>query len=158
MLNKRVYILAATCCVLSMSPLAPTLADEPSDAEGQRCLNSRSIAKTDVIDDYNILFYSRGRAIYRNTLPRRCTGLARDKRFMYQRTASRLCMSDIINVLHDSGSSITPGRSCRLGRFHPISKEEAQALQGKHDIEPEPIPPPEPEEPETSGTNSSDKE
>ncbi len=157
MSDKLVHILAIACCLLNWSP-AITLADEPLEEGGERCLRSRSITKTDVIDDYNILFYLRGRAIYRNTLPRRCTGLARDRRFMYRTTISRICDRDTISILHDSGSGISPGRSCRLGRFHPISKDEVQALKGEQDIEPEPIPPPAPEELGESSADSSEKE
>ncbi len=54
MSNKRVYSLAAACCALSLSPFAATLADEAPIEEGERCLSSRSISRTEVIDDQNV--------------------------------------------------------------------------------------------------------
>lgn len=150
MSDERAYTLAAAACLLTLLPIATTLADEAIGEEGERCLRSRSISRTEVIDDYTILFYLRGKAIYRNTLPRRCARLARDRRFMYRTTVSRVCKSDHITVLTDSGFGSGTGPTCRLGRFHLISEEEAEALRGEQEIEPEPIPPAEPEEPEIS--------
>lgn len=158
MLHVRVSILAAACCVLSLSLFASAVADEAPEEGGERCVNMRNVSRTEVIDDQTILFYMRRGVIYRNYLPHRCSGLAREKRFSYRTTISRLCDIDTITVLYDQGVGLTSGSSCGLGRFYPISKDEARALKEPPDIEPEPIPPPEPEEPETSGTNSSDKE
>ncbi len=148
MSNKRVCSLAAACCALSLSPFAATLADETLIEEGERCLSSRSISRTDVIDDQNVLFYIRGSAIYLNHLPKTCSRLALDRRFIYETSVGRLCESDHITVLRDAGFDTVAGRTCRLGRFHPISKEQVQALREPPELEPEPLPPAEPEEPE----------
>ena len=150
MMHKRVGILAAACCILSLSPFASALADEAPEEGGERCVNMRNVSRTEVIDDQTILFYMRGGVIYRNHLPRRCSGLAREERFSYRTTISRLCDIDTITVLYNHGVGLTSGPSCGLGKFYPISRDEAQALKEPPDIEPEPIPPPEPEEPEVS--------
>ncbi len=150
MSDKRVYSLAAACCALSLSPFAATLADETPIEEGERCLSSRSISRTDVIDDQNVLFYIRGSAIYLNHLPKSCSRLALDRRFIYETSVGRLCESDHITVLRDGGFDTVAGRTCRLGRFHPISKEQVQALREPPELEPEPLPPAEPEQPEES--------
>ncbi|MFQ6004794.1 MAG: hypothetical protein ACE5OQ_04750 [Woeseia sp.] len=147
MLHKPVHVLAATCCLLGLSPPGSGQDDEPVVEEGERCISSRPIKRTEVVDDYTILFYMRGKAVYRNDLPRRCRRLSREKRFLYRTTVARICKSDQITVLADSGTSMTSGPTCQLGRFYRISRQEADALLGDHDVEPQPLPPAEPEEP-----------
>ena len=61
------------------------------DIQGQRCLSSRPIRKTEVLDDQNILFYLRGAAIYLNHLPKTCKRLAQEGRFMNRTTVARIC-------------------------------------------------------------------
>ncbi len=150
MMQKRVFILTAACLVLGLSPFASALADDPPEEGGERCVNMRTVSRTEIIDDQTILFYMRGGEIYRNYLPHRCSGLAREERFSYSTTVSRLCDIDTITVLYNHGVGLTSGPSCGLGKFYPISRDEAQALKEPADIEPEAIPPPEPEEPEVS--------
>lgn len=67
---------------------------------------------------------------------------------MYRTSLSQLCDLDMITVLNDFGSGFTPGASCGLGRFYPITKEEAKELRKKpkRNIEPEDPPTAEPEE------------
>ena len=148
MMHKRVCILAAACLVLSLSPFAAALGDDPPEEGGERCVNMRTVSRTEIIDDQTILFYMRGGEIYRNYLPHRCSGLAREERFSYSTTISRLCDMDTITVLYNYGVGLSSGPSCGLGKFYPISKDEAQALKETPDLEPEPLPPAEPEEPE----------
>ncbi len=132
----------------------PDIGPPTSDMTGQRCLSSRPIRKTEVLDDQNILFYLRGAAIYLNHLPKPCKRLAREGRFMYRTTVARICRYDIINLLVDSGGTLGLGRACKLGTFYPITKEELERLKTPAEIESVPIPPAEPEEP---GTGESGK-
>ncbi len=55
-----------------------------------------------------------------------------------------------VTVLYNQGVGLSSGASCGLGKFYPISKDEAQALKEPPDIEPEPLPPADPEEPGVS--------
>ena len=148
MMHKRDCILAAASLALSLSPFASALGDDPPEEGGERCVNMRTVSRTEIIDDQTILFYMRNGVIYRNYLPRRCSGLAREERFSYSTTISRLCDIDTITVLYNQGVGLSSGPSCGLGKFYPISKDEAQALKETPDLEPEPLPPAEPEEPE----------
>jgi hypothetical protein len=143
-------MLGATCWVLSLSPFAPALADEDADETGERCVDTRNISRTEVIDSQHILFYMRDRTIYHNELPYRCSGLRRSSTLSYRTSISRLCSSDIISIVDDHGFGLSRGISCGLGRFDPIAREEARAVRGEHDIEPEPVPPADPEEPAAS--------
>ena len=148
MMHKRVCILATACLVLSLSPFSSARAEEVPEEGGERCVNMRTVSRTEIIDDQTILFYMRGGEIYRNYLPHRCSGLAREERFSYSTTVSRLCDMDTITVLYSHGVGLSSGPSCGLGKFYPISEDEAQALKETPDLEPEPLPPAEPEEPE----------
>lgn len=144
--------LAAACFALGLSPTTASLADDDIEEGGERCIDTRRISKTVVVDAQTIVFHMRGGEIYRNDLPNKCTSLAREKRFSYRSTISRLCNVDVITVLYSMGSGLTSGPSCGLGKFYPITKEEAQALREgpDADIEPEPIEPADPEQPEVA--------
>jgi hypothetical protein len=65
---------------------------------------------------------------------------------MYRTTLSRLCDIDTITVLYHGGPGMTQGPTCGLGKFYPVSEDEAKALQGEPEIESEPVPPAEPED------------
>lgn len=129
MFSKRNVIVALGCCLIFGSPLV-FAADEAADEDtAERCISLSRISRTEVVDDYNILFYMRGDKIYQNRLPHRCPGLKRERRFMYRTSLSQLCDLDIITVLYSAGPGFSPGPSCGLGRFYPISRDEAEALR-----------------------------
>ncbi len=98
------------------------------------CVMLRSIDRTDVIDDYNILFYMRGPDIYHVRLPNRCPGLRIADSFMYSTSLNVLCDLDIIRPLRNFGGGFRPGVGCGMGRFRLITKEEVAILKNK-DIE-----------------------
>ena len=151
--NRNVCTLAITACLLCLSHIAaaqeepPVIEEEDSIVEGQRCVSSRPIRKTEVLDDQNILFYMRGAGIYLNHLPKPCKKLAEEGRFMYRTTVARLCRSDMINILQDSGLGVTAGRGCKLGNFYPITREEVEKIKSPPKVDPKPLPPAEAEEP-----------
>jgi len=105
--------------------------DEDPDEEGKRCVNTRSILDTDIINDSNIVFRLQGNRYYRNSLPRRCYGLSRERRFSYTSRTGNLCANDLINVLDDPGFGMASGRACRLGRFRPTTREEIAEFEGR---------------------------
>ena len=99
-----------------------------------------------MLDDYRILFYMRGQDVYLNQLPRRCSGLGFEKSFSYRSTSGQLCDLDSITVLR--GGRISPGMTCGLGKFRPITEEDADLLRNP-DLsgpEAEELPSAEPEE------------
>jgi len=99
------------------------------ERESERCINTSRIRNTHVVDDKTILFYMRGGDVYRNTLRFDCPGLKRENRFSYRVTANRLCGVDSIRVLESFGGNLTPGVSCGLTEFYPISEDEADFLR-----------------------------
>ncbi len=154
MLDKRIYSLAAAFCLLTLAPAASTFAEDDGDVDegGERCIDTRRLSNTQIIDKQNILFHMRDRTIFHNELPRSCPGLRPGKTISYRTSIGRLCSNDLITLLDNFGMGLSRGPSCGLGKFRPISEEEAQALRGgeETEIEPKPVPPAEPEEPEVS--------
>ena len=137
--------------ILLQAPATVTAQDPPGDA--QRCIALNSIRSTRVVDDSTVLFYGRGDRVYVNRLPQRCPGLRANRTFMYRTTMSQLCDIDVITVLYDRPFGFMPGPSCGLGRFQPISREDADLLlkgtekppeaQPVEPADPEPVPRPE---------------
>jgi len=120
---------AVGACLLGLFLFTGVVADEQDDAMAKRCIGLIRIDKTEVIDDQTILFYMRGGEIYKNALPHRCIGLQNERTFMYRTTISELCDLDVVTVLYNQGFGFTPGASCGLGRFYPISADEAKLLK-----------------------------
>ncbi|HEX6996985.1 MAG TPA: DUF6491 family protein [Gammaproteobacteria bacterium] len=102
---------------------------EALDRTPQECIAVSRIDRTEVFDDRTVVFHMRGREAYRNYLPRRCPGLERSRRFMYQVTSNRLCDIDTITVLEQFGTRLDRGFTCPLGQFHPITDEEIEELR-----------------------------
>ena len=154
MIDKTSYILAAALSLLALAPATATLAQDDGDVDegGERCIDTRRISNTRIVDKQNILFYMRGGVIYHNELPRACMGLRNGKTISYRTSLSRLCSNDLITLLDNFGMGMSRGPSCAIGKFRPVSKEEAEAIrQGPEAvIEPEAIEPAKPEEPEVS--------
>lgn len=109
----------------------PALAqdDAPFDRTPTSCLSLSRVDRTRVLDDQTILFFLRGKAVYRNYLPQRCPGLAQNDRFSYESTGGRLCSVDTVTVLEQWAGRLESGFTCRLGEFHPISPEEIEELE-----------------------------
>ncbi len=76
---------------------------------------------------------------------------------MYHTTAARICRSDMISVLIDSGSGLGPGRACKLGTFYAVTREDVEDLKKPREVEPKTVPPAEPEEPGTVETGESEQ-
>ena len=151
MLRKRTTIQThgyiRLACLLAALVAGPSLADEEVDTDARRCING-SILSTRVVDDSSILFYMRGKSIYHNILRGRCAGLLREGRFSYYRTTSSLCRMDSIRVLYVAGAGLQEGRSCSLGYFYEVTKDDAAAILDPIVVipQPKPLPPAEPEE------------
>ena len=112
--------------------VAPITAQDGGDAapgDARSCISLNEIDHTSVIDNSTILFYARGHDIYRNYLPRSCPELKNDQRFMYRVSLPQLCANDTITVLEDAGFGFLPGPTCGLGKFAPITKDEADDLE-----------------------------
>lgn len=95
----------------------------------EQCLSLIRIDRSEVIDDRNILFHMQDGNIYRNHLPYRCPGLELHDTFMYRTSMNQLCHLDIITVMNSIGFGLSPGASCGLGHFYPVTGEQAEQLR-----------------------------
>ena len=95
----------------------------------EQCLSLIRIDRSEVVDDRNILFHMQDGDIYRNQLPYRCPGLSLHDTFMYRTSLNQLCNLDIITVMDSIGFGLSPGASCGLGHFYPITEEQAEKLR-----------------------------
>lgn len=148
MFSKSLSVAVLGCCLLGLSPAVVNAASEDDTASAERCIPLVRIDRTDVVDDYTILFYMRSKDVYVNRLKYRCPGLKNEHTFMYRTSMSQLCDLDVITVLYDYGFGFTPGASCGLGRFYPISRDEAKELKegAPKDVEEKAVPTAEPED------------
>ena len=124
-------------------PVAPELAKYRVTGETQHCVNRSRIRRTEVLNDYTILFHMRGRKIFKNELPYRCFTLGFYESFSYSLTTNLLCNVDIITVLDRNNMTFSGSRfigpSCGLGDFEEL--EEIEEEEGEPIAEPvaEPI-------------------
>jgi len=134
---KRILLglVSVLCLATGQAQTGSTVEDAPEfmDRAGERCINVRSVRSTEVVDQRTILFHMRGGRIFANHLSWDCPTLAREKRFSYSLSTSRLCNVDVVTVIEGYGRSIRSGAPCGLGMFYPITEEEADILSG--DIE-----------------------
>jgi hypothetical protein len=93
-----------------------------------RCVRTRSIRRTQVIDDQTIVFFMRNRDIYVNTLQRQCPQLAHEARFAYEARGGNLCDTDLITVMLQFAGRFEPGFTCRLGQFVPADQETVDLI------------------------------
>ena len=142
---RQFAALAALTTIAIVAP--PAGAQDLDDDAAERCLPLNRISRTEIVDDYNILFHMRGNQIYLNRLPHRCIGLKNERTFLYRTSMNRLCDLDIITVIYNNGFGFTPGASCGLGRFYPVTEADVEALkQPLPPMEDKEVPPAEPEE------------
>ena len=132
------FALSCLTAIVALGQESPDDADPPVyeldeedfaiDREGERCINTRNIRSTDILDERTILFRMRGGDYFVNYLRNDCPSLVREERFSYRSSGGRLCQVDMIRVLEQFGGFIQEGMSCGLGAFYPISEEEAEFL------------------------------
>jgi hypothetical protein len=104
--------------------------------EVKACIGIRRARGTKIIDDKTIFFESLGRRGYMNHLNGKCAGLAREERFSFSTSITRLCRGEIITVLDGFGR---PWGSCSLGEFEEMKKKskaeiEATESESKNDV------------------------
>ena len=93
--------------------------------ETEQCLSLTSIRQSKPLDDYNILFETRGGETYLSRLPTRCSGLGFERAFTYSTSLTKLCSTDIITVIDSTNPSFRRG-SCGLGVFEKLEEKPAE--------------------------------
>ena len=145
--------------VLLAAPTALQAADEAEEDDGsRRCINTRTLRSTDVLDDTHVVFRMVGTKVYLNTLKTNCSGLSRERRFSYVTHSRSLCEFDGIRILRDSGIGVHEGRRCKLGRFRLTTEEDITDMfdSMRNRPEPEALEPPPLEDVVSDGNEDED--
>lgn len=98
------------------------------DMEATHCVRIQGIEDIDIVNSGTLVFRMRGDEVYRNDLPHECPGLRPGDTLMYRSSVGQLCSVDIITVLEDRGFGFSPGASCGLGMFEPITEQIADEM------------------------------
>jgi hypothetical protein len=104
-------------------------ADDPDAPKHVHCLDLVRIKDTDIIDNRHIVFELTGGKRYLNTLPHACPGLGRNDPYLLRTSGHQICDLDIITILHSIGFGYTPGASCGLGPFEPVTEAQIEMLE-----------------------------
>jgi hypothetical protein len=107
------------------------------ERESRDCIAESRVLRTAVVNDGAIVLFGRDRQAYLNVLEEACQGLAREGAFIvrFQRessgaglqiSSSSICDSDEIYPYKETGTRSVV--SCDIGRFYPLSEEEALGL------------------------------
>lgn len=121
-------LLALVLAGMAATPAVPQEMDGERNMEATHCVHIRSLEDIDIVDARNLVFRMRDGSVYRNHLPNACPGLRPRDTLMYRSSAGQLCSVDIITVLEDRGFGFSPGASCGLGMFEPITEAIADEL------------------------------
>ncbi len=121
--ERLLAALARLVAVTIASQAAPAAADDDviESYESRQCIKISAVNSMRVVNDQELLFYTLGRKVYLNTLRPPCIGLASAKWYSFKADSGQLCERDRIKFFHGVVS-------CPLGRFQPISREDAEAL------------------------------
>ena len=87
---KNLFFVLLFFLDISFSQEDNLIINDEINREGQRCIDTRRLRDTYIVDDSSILFYMYGGDIYRNFLRRECFGLDRYNSFSYEPSFYRL--------------------------------------------------------------------
>ena len=126
----------ATGALAAILATAQTTSVRADDDAAMRCVQIDRIDQTRIVDEWSIVFFMRDRTVLQNVLPHACSGLRKTDRIKFDATLGRLCANEFVTQLVDVGR-YAPGAVCQIGRFVPISDDEARRLlplrKGKRD-------------------------
>ncbi len=126
---NRFAIVAAVCALSSVTATAAprdrnAVPSATPIGKDVGCVTLNQIRSTRVHGDSTIDFHMTGGRVLRNTLPNSCPSLGFEERFAYKTSIGQLCSVDIITVLRSP--DLSPGASCGLGRFQPVTLDDAR--------------------------------
>ncbi len=146
-MSKQTYMLMLLAFLLNLPAADSSLADEAEVYDALRCISVRSVKRTEVVNDLSILFFTKGKTVYLNILPKQCKGLSRDRRISYSSSVGRLCISDNIRILSDMGGASRKAEPADSDIFTTTKEGIQAAIDALYDpTEPAPVPPAEVEE------------
>ncbi len=130
-----------------------------AEPETRKCIPTRFVRRTRIVDDRSVLIYLSSRRVYLNVLRDSCSGLKQVGTFSYNSSDGLMCEGDGISSISGAWGEVRPIPTCWLGIHTKISKERADAILAASkrgpSIKARPVPPPDPSE---IGTESEEPE
>ena len=106
-------------------------APQPEDySDPVNCLHRDAYRDVDVINRELLVFHGRRGKVWLNRLRNACVGLRREDALAFEMRDNRLCDLDTFSAIDTFGGPFerTSAR-CSLGKFEPISPEQADLLK-----------------------------
>lgn len=135
-------LLGAACAtqpVATGTAVAPMTVDEilasapapEHDPGSANCLHREAYTDIEVINSELLLFHGRSDRLWLNRLGQSCTGLRMDHTLALDMRNGRLCHLDTVSGVDMLGGHYLPGARCSLGKFDPVSPEQADLLKAE---------------------------
>lgn len=100
------------------------------EVDSERCLNTMSYRRIEVLDNRRLAFHGRGDKVWLNQLRMPCVGLRSDHTLSFELRNNRVCAMDTFRGLTMSfGGPMPMGPTCFLGEFEPITKAQVALLK-----------------------------
>lgn len=110
------------------------LASAPQPENGSstvNCLHRDAYTDIEVINPELLLFHGRSHRLWLNRLRQSCPGLHLDHTLAFDMRHGRLCHLDTVSGADILGGRYLPGARCSLGKFDPVSPEQADLLKAE---------------------------
>ena len=135
-------LLVAACAtqpVTTATAEAPMTVDEilasapraEKDSDTVNCLHRDAYTDIEVINPELLLFHGRSDRLWLNRLRQSCVGLRQDHTLALDMRNGRLCDLDSVSGVDVLGGHYLPGARCSLGKFDPVSPEQADLLKAQ---------------------------
>ncbi len=134
-----VFVVLATGCASSSPAPEVTAADldrildvanAQTYSEPQRCLSTSRYRDVEIINDRYLVFEGLGGRAWLNELSHDCPGMRPGRVLRFDITTGQLCAMDSVTAIDRSLMLYTRvSATCSLGKFQPISSEQADALK-----------------------------
>ena len=135
-------LLVAACATqpVTTAPVeAPMTVDEilasapqaEKDSDTVSCLHRDAYTDIEVINPELLLFHGRSDRLWLNRLRQSCVGLRQDHTLALDMRNGRLCALDSVSGVDILGGHYLPGARCSLGKFDPVSPEQADLLKAQ---------------------------
>lgn len=101
------------------------------DSRSVSCLPGTAYTEVEVINPELLLFHGRGDRMWLNRTRQACLGSRIDPVLAFDKRNTRLCDLDSVAVAHNLGGYWSTGVPCSLGKFDPISPEQADLVRAE---------------------------
>jgi hypothetical protein len=121
---------AAAAVQETIEDILSTPLESEDYVQAQRCLSTHSYNSVEILDDRNVLFKGIGDRYWINQLRHRCIGLRRNSTPVFRLRDSQICDMDTFQGVDSVfGMWDRSTATCSLGKFTPISREQADAIR-----------------------------